>query len=554
MASLKAGPPGQPSHGGRNRHPPEMFFPRMVRLLTTTLLVACATLGASATLPADAPAAPYMVSIMQDDNQLIYGTTGQRRNALNRMKSLGVEAVRVTMLWRVVAPEAAAKRKPRRFNGAKPGAYPAHHWDRFDELVVDAQARGIAVYLNPTGAGPRWAHAKTRERAAQRSFRPSTREFKRFVRAAGRRYSGRYRDENAGRQVLPRVTWWAIWNEPNQPGWLTPQGEKKRGVGMIPMSPQVYRDLLVAGARGLLASGHGDDLVLIGELAPLGFEKPKGTRPALRPGIFLREMFCLNRRYRPFRGRHAKARGCDRLDRLGVLERLPRIGFAHHPYTKKLAPSKRDKGRDAMTMANIGTLPKALDKIARRTGLIPVGMPVFLTEYGYETNPPDPFSGVAPALQAEYINEGDYRAWRHPRIFSNAQFQLFDVPPRDEHPRDTPGHWFTYQSGLYSPLPEGAPKPSATAYKFPLLARLRGGAARLWGQARFAPNGAVYQVLIQRRVPGSSQWARAGVVTVTNNQGYFRTRIPATSGTTFRAVWAEPDFSRTEVSREAVAR
>ncbi len=105
-----------------------------------------------------------------------------------------------------IAPRGASRRKPRRFNGAKPGAYPAHHWDRYDELVVAAEQRGLAVYFNPTGAGPRWAHRRTTNKASQGAYRPSPKQFRKFVTAAGRRYSGSYRDENNGRGVLPRVS------------------------------------------------------------------------------------------------------------------------------------------------------------------------------------------------------------------------------------------------------------------------------------------------------------------------------------------------------------
>jgi hypothetical protein len=528
----------------------------MLRLSLTTLLLACAAPGALLALPAAAPAAPYMVSVMQDDNQLAYGTARQRRVALDRMKNLGVEAVRVTMLWNAVAPANNARRKPRRFDGSKPGDYPAHLWDRYDDLVLAAQQRGITTYFNPTGPGPRWGHRTAPVEGLQRSFRPSPKEFRKFVRAAGRRYSGSYRDENSGRRVLPRVSWWALWNEPNQGGWLSPQGERRPGVGSVSASPHLYRELMVAGAKGLLASGHGEDLVLIGELAPLGAERPDGPREALRPGLFLRELFCLDRRYRPFAGRESTVRGCDHaVSELAVLERFPRLGFAHHPYTKKLSPQRRDTGRDAMTMANIDALPRALDRIAAVTGLLPPDMPVFLTEYGYETSPPDPFAGISPALQAQYINEGDFIAWRHPRIFSNTQFQLFDVPPQREFPRDTRPYWRTYQSGLFTHEPFLRAKPAANAYKFPLVVRRRGSTARIWGQARFAPNGATYAIVLQERAPGSSTWVRSGdPVPVTHHQGYFQARRPTRRGSAWRAVWVEPDLSRAEVSREAAAR
>ena len=66
-----------------------------------------------------------MVSVMQDDDELVYNTPAGRRQALDRMKSLGVEAVRVTMLWRLIAPNTDSRHKPRGFNGAKPGEYAA---------------------------------------------------------------------------------------------------------------------------------------------------------------------------------------------------------------------------------------------------------------------------------------------------------------------------------------------------------------------------------------------------------------------------------------------
>jgi hypothetical protein len=528
----------------------------MLPFALRTLLLACAVTTALLTLPAAAPAAPYMVSVMQDDNQLVYGNANQRRNALNRMKGLGVEAVRVTLLWKAIAPKSTSRRKPGGFNGAKPGAYPAHEWDPYDALVLDAAARGIEVYFNPTGPGPRWAHGKTRSKAARGAWRPSPAQFQKFVRASGRRYSGSYRDENSGRRTLPRVSWWGVWNEPNQPGWLTPQGEAKRKVGMIAMAPHLYRDLLVAGAKGLISTGHSDDLVLIGELAPIGSaKKANGARSSLRPGLFLREMFCLNNRYRPFKGIAATARGCKKLDRLGVLERFPRLGFGHHPYTRKRAPTKRERQRDMMNIGNVGALPRALDKIAARTGLLPAEMPVFFTEFGYQTLPPDPIRGVSLEQQAQYINEGDFIAWRHPRVFSQAQFQLYDVPPRTEFPRDTPAYWATYQSGLLTALPDGRPKPALNAYKFQLVVRRKGGTARIWGQTRFAPNGATYPVLLQTRAPGSSTWVTSGdPIQITHSQGYFKARRPTQRGATWRAVWSEPDFARFEISREAVAR
>ena len=61
-------------------------------------------------------------------------------------------------------------------------------------------------------------------------------------------------------------------------------------------------------------------------------------------------MFCVDRRYQPYEGRQAKARGCDKVGRLRVLERFPRLGFGHHPYTRKAAPGKRERRLDMLTI------------------------------------------------------------------------------------------------------------------------------------------------------------------------------------------------------------
>jgi hypothetical protein len=518
----------------------------MFRFSLSTFACACAVMAVLFTLPARAPAAPYMVSVMQDDDELIYKTSKDRRKALDRMKGLGVEAVRVTVLWRSVAPGADSRHKPHGFNGAKPGQYLQSRWDRYDEIVHLAAERGIAVNFNPTGPGPVWAHKRTRITQAARSWRPSTKEYAKFVRAVGRRYSGHYHDENHGKGVLPRVSWWGIWNEPNQPGWLTPQAT----------APQLYRDLLVAGAKALLRTGHSDDLVVIGELAPIGSaDKPEGARASLRPALFLREMFCLNRRFHSFTGKAARSHHCNELDRLGVLARFPRLGFGHHPYTRKSPPTGRKPKRDMINITNIGLLTHTLDRIAATTGLLPPQMPVFFDEFGYQTKPPDPYRGVSLSLQAQYINEGDYIAWKNPRVFSTAQFLLYDSGPKTEFPRGSAPYWSTFQTGLYTGLPAGKEKPAARAYKFPLVVRRKGGTAHIWGQVRFAPNGATYPVLLQSRARGSDTWVRSGApVQVTQSQGYFQAKRPTQRGAMWRAVWSEPDFARFETSREAAAR
>ncbi|MEA2496874.1 MAG: hypothetical protein QOJ29_4785, partial [Thermoleophilaceae bacterium] len=274
---------------------------------------------------------------------------------------------------------------------------------------------------------------------------------------------------------------------------------------------------------------------------------PESERRPLRPALFLREMFCLDGRLHAYRGSAAKARGCSSVSKLSILAKLPRLVYAHHPYTKKTSPVKKDKSRDAITIANLKALPTLLDKIAQKTGLIPVGMPIVLTEFGWETNPPDTFNGISPANQAEWNNLGDYAAYRNDRVFANTQFLLFDVPPRKEFPRNTKAYWFTYQSGLFTA--QGRPKPSATAYMLPFVAKRAGGSYFFWGQVRFTANGANQTVYLQRKQ--GTDWVNEGdPIPVTNTVGFWEVTRPAQAGATYRAVWASPDQSGFLASRE----
>jgi hypothetical protein len=486
-------------------------------------------------------ASGFMFSLMQDDNQLIYSSAENRSLTLNRMKQIGVDAVRVSVLWDAVAP----RTRPR--NGSDPHAYRAANWDKYDDLVRAAQNFGLVVYFDVTPPGPRWSQATANDPANQRAWIPNTREFGRFYQAVAKRYGGTYRDENEGKGILPRVGWWGIGNEPNQGGWLMPQA-RKIGGHLVPTSPGIYRNILIAGADALIRTGHANDLINMGETAPLGVP-PQSERRPLRPGLFLRELFCLDKGFRPYSGSAAAVRGCASVKQLSILKRLPRLVYAHHPYTKRTAPTTRDKSRESITVANLHALPVILDKIAQRTQLIPEGMAIVLTEFGYETNPPDPFNGIPLATQAEWNNIGDYVAYKEDRVFANTQFLLFDVPPRKEFPRNSKAYWFTYQSGLFTA--QDKPKPSAAAYMMPFVAnRAGGGNYSFWGDVRFTPNGADQIVYLQVRSGGSDWQTMGDPIDVTNTVGFWEATRQAQAGQTWRAVWIPPDFSAFQASRE----
>jgi len=485
-----------------------------------------------------APAAhanPSQYSVMMDDNNLLYRTDKVRDRTLATMKSLGVDYVRVTVLWSVVADHArSTKARDRRFRklGAdNPRAYPRLNWNRFDGLVRTAQAFGIGVYFDVTGPGPAWGHARAprSERANAATWKPNARQFKLFVEAVGKRYSGRYRDEDTGHSRLPRVSFWSLWNEPNQGGWLTPQF-----VGGKPYSPRLFRSLYIAGHQGLVATGHGGDVVLLGETAPLGVSGARTSRTPMYPKTFLEGLFCVDGN-----GQRVSGAGCSDFTKYGP---LPATAYAHHPYTKYDAPTKRNASPLAYTMANISDLEGFLDKIAVNTGRVAKGLPIALTEFGYETNPPDPYHGISLAKQVEYSNMGDFLSWADQRVLTQTQFLLRDVPPLKAYPKKSKHYWFTYQSGLY--YANGRAKPAMAAYRFPFEAipfqhAPDGGTYyAFWGQTRFRPNDSIDSVLLQFKPSGSTTWTTFGNPVRTGGRNYFVSVQEAPKGAgRVRAAW-----------------
>jgi hypothetical protein len=77
---------------------------------------------------------------------------------------------------------------------------------------------------------------------------------------------------------------------------------------------------------------------------------------------------------------------------------------------------------------------------------------IWITEYGYQTNPPDRIFGVTYAQQAAYLTQAFGIARRNPRIDMMLWFLLKDDP--------NPNGW---QSGLITA--RGARKPSFAAFQ-----------------------------------------------------------------------------------------
>ena len=227
--------------------------------------VALAVVGALA-LPAAATAAPNQESIIEDELRMLYSGSETRVAALEDAVALGADTVRVNVQWARYAPA----RRPRSARPASTAPIPPPTrraaWDVLTDLIAGAEVRGMSVLLTVTGSGPAWASRCSGSIVKRQTCRPRPGMFGEFVRAVGLQF--------------PQVKRWSLWNEPNQPGWLSPQFGRVRGA-VVPVAADVYRSLARSAIAALRASGHGGDQILLGETAPVGRTTgPLARRPA----------------------------------------------------------------------------------------------------------------------------------------------------------------------------------------------------------------------------------------------------------------------------------
>src|SRR5688572_2941277 len=168
---------------------------RVVRLTAVVL-------GVMALVAAPAHASGTQESIFQDDDRLLHSTPAQSDATLQELKDLGVDRIRLSVIWRNFAPARDAGARPG-FDGADPAAYPPAEFDPLDHVLRVARRLGIEVLLNVRGDAPNWAMPRPPKRlAGRRAYKPSTAAFHEFVSMLGRRYDGTYNDENQGRTPL----------------------------------------------------------------------------------------------------------------------------------------------------------------------------------------------------------------------------------------------------------------------------------------------------------------------------------------------------------------
>jgi hypothetical protein len=507
---------------------------------------------------ASAFASGGQVGLFEDDDALLSNPVA----TLQELRHLGVTMVRVNVRWSEIAPHPNSHRRPK-FTASDPGAYSARKWAPYDAIVQAANAAGIQLMFTPTAFAPLWAQGANPARYgahynSEFAFMPAAHEFKQFVEALGKRY--------------PDVHTWELYNEPNFGEDLAPQAINQSNVLY---SPVMYRALVGAAWGALHATGHGRDTIIIGALAAHGAHRPAASGFG-RPGAygetppleFIREVYCLDASYHPYLGAAAGIRRCptsraaSRRFRAQNPALFSATGWSIHPY-----PLGADGGTpptrttqhnpDFAGFSQLPNMIRTLDRIQRvyRSGK---RFPLWNTEYGYITNPPNRSEHyLSPTIAAYYDNWAEYLSWRNPRIASAMQYLLYDPNPSVGTPECGgfasglvffPARPTTKGCGRYPP---GRAKATLDAYRLPIYlpkSSARGGQSlTIWGCVRPAPYAIVdthqpQTALIQFQRQSRGSWVDLATVTFRSSSSscYFTRRVTFPSSGSVRLLYGYP--------------
>lgn len=475
-------------------------------------------------VPASAGASPSQLSILQDDAVLLGHTGHDPNKAMGEARALGVDVVRVFVNWYEVSPRPRARTKPEGFEVGDPDSN-GYDWSRYDAFVVRAQANGLKVLMTLSPPLPYWASEEPsrcphriggyRNLARSCMWKPQPKLFGQFVKAVARRYGKRAPGRYGG-----QVSLYSLWNEPNLEHYLYPQRQRTRH-GMVDVAARRYRELWQEGWKAIVAYDRSSrNRVLFGETAAIS--SPVDT---------LYAALCLDERGHPFRGVLKRLQGCEKP------RRLPIGGLAIHPYNQEGGGSvfTRSFTEDSLPLGYLPRLHGVMDRAAR-LGRIPGGRGIYVTEFGFQSSPPDRLIRMSLPRHAAALNEAERLFFADRRIKATAQYELFDVPDHRQ-----------FNTGLR--LRRGRKKPAWEAFRMPLvISRLAADSVEVWGQVRPA-RGRVRPTV---RVSSGGGYRKAAKP-LTNATGYFRIRVRrrAASRLRYRLEWRSPTG---EVLRSRVAR
>ncbi len=156
---------------------------------------------AAAVAAAPAGASPGLQLGLVDTSEAL----GNPPRFSSTLQTLRPQIVRINLNWGGLL--GVARERPE--NGTDPED-PAYEWGMYDQAVLTAASRDVKVAFTVFGT-PWWANGGQSTNRAPQNFQ----RLREFAYAAAFRYSGRYRRPDG--VVLPRVSLWIAWNEPNIP-------------------------------------------------------------------------------------------------------------------------------------------------------------------------------------------------------------------------------------------------------------------------------------------------------------------------------------------------
>lgn len=286
---------------------------------------------------------------------------GVRGDWLGKARAAEAEIVRIDLSWRAVAPATEP---------ADPSDPAVYDWGALPAAVADADARGLDVLLTVSRA-PSWAEGPNRPGGViAGTWKPDAGKFGQFARALAARFE-------------PTVHLYQAWNEPNLYTFLTPQFEGGQMTGAA-----IYRRLLNAFYEGVHAV-QPDAKVVTGGTAPYG--GPVGSDRA-RPLAFLRKVLCLRGR------KKLKPVRCDTKPRFDAL--------AHHPINTSGGPGRSALHPDDASTPDVRFVVRTLRKAERANRTATPGRhPVWVTEFWWETRPPDTCTGIPVKRHRKWIKQ-----------------------------------------------------------------------------------------------------------------------------------------------------
>jgi hypothetical protein len=499
------------------------------------------TSGSTSSSVASAKARSGPISIFEAEAQL-RGTPAQTAQNVDVLRQLGVDVIRLYMPWNQLAPNPDSRKRPN-FNAADPASYSAATWAIYDTIIRDATAKGIGIDLTVGAHVPLWATgANAPPGGPHLQWEPSASEYGQFMRAVGKRYSGSYKPPGSS-TPLPRVKFWAIWNEPNYGVDLAPQAIDN---STVEVAPRLYRGLVDAAWSALHATGHGHDTFLIGETAPRGLTTGNnpGNFSGMVPLRFIRALYCVGSNLKPLEGQAAAVRGCPTTASASkrFAAQNPGLfhatGFADHPYPQgQIAPNVQTQDEpDYADLASLDNLEHTVDTVHKAYGSS-TKFPIYSTEFGLQTNPPETISrAIDSKTAAKYLNWSEYISWLDPRVSSYDQYLLTDPPGGN------------FATGLA--YADGTPKPQLyDAYRLPLYLPVtsahKGQSLEVWGDvrpARFArkDTGKAQQVKIQFQAGSNGPFKTLSTVTIAKPHGYFDTQVTFPGSGIVQLTWTYP--------------